>query len=117
MHRFADEVVLKLTGKRGIAETQITFLGQEKNGSKEVYSVDFDGHNLRKLTRDNTVNLSPVWSSDGKWIIYTSYAAHNPDLIMINSLGQKRQTLHRFSRFKCGTIMVSGYAKDRYCIK
>ena len=95
MHRFADEVVLKLTGKRGIAETQITFLGQEKNGSKEVYSVDFDGHNLRKLTRDNTVNLSPVWSSDGKWIIYTSYAAHNPDLIMINSLGQKRQTLHR----------------------
>ncbi len=94
VHRFADEVVSQLTGKRGIAETQITFLGQE-NGSKEVYLVDFDGYNLRKLTRDNTVNLSPAWSPDGKWIVYTSYAAHNPDLIMIDTAGEKRQTLHR----------------------
>jgi len=95
MHRFADEVVLQLTGKRGLAETQITFLGQKKNGSKEVYRVDFDGHNLRQLTRDDTVNLSPSWSSDGKFIIYTSYAAHNPDLIRIGPSGQKRTTLYR----------------------
>ncbi|MBT5471235.1 MAG: Tol-Pal system beta propeller repeat protein TolB [Nitrospina sp.] len=94
VHRFADEVVSQLTGKRGIAETQITFLGQE-NGNKEVYVVDFDGYNLRKLTRDKTVNLSPAWSPDGKWIVYTSYAAHNPDLIMIDTSGEKRQTLHR----------------------
>ena len=95
VHRFADEVVLQLTGKRGLAETQITFLGQKKNGSKEVYRVDFDGHNLRQLTRDDSVNLSPSWSPDGKWIIYTSYAAHNPDLIRIGSSGQKRKTLYR----------------------
>ena len=94
VHRFADEVVLQLTGKRGIAETQVAFLGQE-NSSKEVYLVDFDGYNLKKLTDDNTVTLSPAWSPDGKWIIYTSYAAHNPDLIMINTSGENRQTLHR----------------------
>ncbi|MZG52992.1 MAG: Tol-Pal system beta propeller repeat protein TolB [Nitrospinae bacterium] len=94
VHRFADEVVLQLTGKRGISETKITFLGQE-NGNKEVYRIDFDGYNLQKLTRDNTVNLSPAWSPDGKWIVYTSYAAHNPDLIMIDSSGERRQTLHR----------------------
>jgi len=94
VHRFADEVVSQLTGRRGIAETQVTFLAQE-NGSKEVYLVDFDGYNLKKLTRDNTVNLSPAWSPDGKWIVYTSYAAHNPDLIMIDAAGEKRQTLHR----------------------
>jgi TolB protein len=94
VHRFADEVVSQLTGKRGIAETQITFLAQEEGG-KEVYLVDFDGYNLRKLTRDNTVNLSPAWSPDGKWIVYTSYAANNPDLIMIDTAGEKRQTLNR----------------------
>ncbi len=94
VHRFADEVVMQLTGKRGIAETQVTFLAQE-NGSKEVYLVDFDGYNLRKITNDNTVNLSPAWSPDGKWIVYTSYAAHNPDLIMIDTSGEKRQTLNR----------------------
>ena len=35
MHRFADEVVLQLTGKRGLAETQITFLGQKKMGVRK----------------------------------------------------------------------------------
>jgi TolB protein len=94
VHRFADEVVSQLTGKRGIAETQVTFLAQE-GGGKEVYLIDFDGYNLRKLTRDNAVNLSPAWSPDGKWIVYTSYAANNPDLVMIDTAGEKRQTLNR----------------------
>ena len=94
IHRFADEVVMQLTGKRGIAETRIAFLNQEKSG-KEIYLIDFDGYNLRRLTHDNTVNLSPAWSPDAKWIIYTSYAARNPDLIMIDVNGEKKQTLHR----------------------
>jgi TolB protein len=98
LHRFADEVVMQLTGKRGIAETQIAFIQKEKCGTElcnEIYLIDFDGHNLKQLTHDNTLNLSPAWSPDGKWIIYTSYAARNPDLIMIDSEGGRRQTLHR----------------------
>lgn len=94
IHRFADEVVLQLTGKRGIAETKIAFLNQESKG-KEIYLIDFDGNNLKRLTYDKTVNLSPAWAPDGNWIVYTSFAAHNPDLIMIDSNGGKRQTLHR----------------------
>ena len=94
IHRFADEVVMQLTGKRGIAETQIAFLSQDSSG-KEIYLIDYDGHNLRRLTDDHTVNLSPAWSPDANWIIYTSYAARNPDLIMIDTGGKKRQTLHR----------------------
>jgi TolB protein len=94
IHRFADEVVMQLTGKRGISQTQIVFLNQESAG-KEIYLIDFDGHNLRRVTHDHTVNLSPTWSPDAKWIIYTSYAANNPDLIMIDTSGQQRQTLHR----------------------
>ncbi|MDA8560993.1 Tol-Pal system beta propeller repeat protein TolB [Nitrospinae bacterium] len=94
IHRFADEVVMQLTGKRGISQTQIAFLMEESAG-KEIYLIDFDGYNLRRVTHDNTVNLSPAWSPDAKWIMYTSYAAHNPDLIMIDTSGQQRQTIHR----------------------
>lgn len=47
VHRFADEVMAQLTGKRGVAETQVAFLSETGNG-KEMYVVDFDGHNLKK---------------------------------------------------------------------
>ncbi|GJL79553.1 MAG: protein TolB [Nitrospinaceae bacterium] len=92
IHRFADEVVMQLTGKRGIAETKIAFLTQS-NGSKEVYTIDFDGHGLQKITDEKSIILTPAWSPDGGWIVYTSYAARNPDLVMISASGQKRRTL------------------------
>ncbi len=93
IHQFADEVVMQLTGKRGIAETQIAFLNQENTG-KEIYLIDFDGHNLRRVTHDRTINLSPAWSPDANWLVYT-YAGHNPGLIIIDPTGEKRRTLHR----------------------
>jgi TolB protein len=92
IHQFADEVVLQLTGKRGIAETKIAFLSQIK-GSKEIYTIDFDGHGLSKITDEKSIILTPAWSPDGGWLVYTSYAARNPDLMMISASGQKRRTL------------------------
>ncbi|MFQ5450032.1 MAG: Tol-Pal system beta propeller repeat protein TolB [Nitrospinaceae bacterium] len=92
IHRFADEVVLKLTGRRGVAETRIAFLSQVDE-NKEIFTIDFDGHNLRKLTNDQSIILTPAWSPDGGWVVYTSYAAHNPDLVMIGASGKKRRTL------------------------
>ena len=92
VHRFADEIVLQLTGKRGIAETKVAFLSQTK-GSKEIFTIDFDGHGLRKVTDEKSIILTPAWSPDGGWIVYTSYAARNPDLAMISASGQKRRTL------------------------
>ncbi len=96
VHRFADEVVMQLTGKRGVAETRIAFLQQE-GADKEIYLIDFDGYepSLVRLTNDHTVNLSPSWSPDGNWIVYTSYAARNPDLAIIHATGKQRRTLHR----------------------
>ncbi len=92
IHRFADEMVMQLTGKRGVAETKIAFLSFVE-GDKELFTVDFDGENLKQLTEEKTVIMSPAWSPDGWWIVYTSFAARNPDLVMIRSSGRKRRTL------------------------
>ncbi len=92
MHRFADEVMAQLTGKRGIADTQIAFLAQQGQG-KEMYTVDFDGYNLKKVTREKSVMLAPDWSPDGKAIVFTSYRDHNPDLVMVDNSGSKRKVL------------------------
>ncbi len=88
IHRYADELILLLTGKRGVAETQIAFLSRQNKGT-EIYVVDFDGGNLKQVTNDNTLNLTPTWSPNGRWLAYTSYAGNNPDLVMIDNFGEK----------------------------
>ena len=90
MHRFADEVMEQLTGKRGVAETRLAFLSRTREG-KEMYAVDFDGANVQKLTNEKSVILSPDWSPDGRLIVYTSYQDHNPDLILLDPDGRRRR--------------------------
>ena len=95
IHRYADELVLQLTGKRGVAETQIAFLSNE-NRNTEIFTVDFDGFNSKQMTHDRTLNLTPTWSPNGRWLVYTSYGGNNPDLVMIDALGRKpKRTLLR----------------------
>jgi TolB protein len=90
MHRFADEVMEQLTGKRGVAETRLAFLTRTRDG-KEMYAVDFDGANVQKLTDEKSVILSPDWSPNGRFIVYTSYKEHNPDLILLDPDGRRRR--------------------------
>ncbi|GAB4343165.1 MAG: Tol-Pal system beta propeller repeat protein TolB [Candidatus Abyssubacteria bacterium] len=78
-HRFADEIVYRYTGQRGISHTSIAYV-KSKGGHKEIYVMDYDGHNSYRLTYDNSIALSPEWSPDGKKITFTSYKDRNPDV-------------------------------------
>ena len=87
---FADEMMLHLTGELGIFHTQIAFVGNA-TGKKEIYLADFDGSNIRQMTRDNEMNLAPTWAPDGKKISYVGYKRGNPDLYtmdLITKLGE-----------------------------
>ena len=89
-HRFADDVVLYLTGEQGIARTRIAFVS-DRDGSKEVYVVDYDGHGLRRLTSTGSINLSPGWSPDGSTLAFLSYRRGDPDLYLLTvATGQIR---------------------------
>ncbi|NQU07128.1 MAG: Tol-Pal system beta propeller repeat protein TolB [Candidatus Abyssubacteria bacterium] len=89
-HRFADEIVYRYTGKRGIAHTKIAYVNQ-KAGRKEIYIMDYDGYNSYRLTYENSITLSPDWSPDGKKMIFTSYRDRNPDVYMVD-LEEKKYT-------------------------
>ena len=77
--RFADEMMLHLTGELGIFSTKIAFVG-DVTGGKEIYMADFDGSNVEQFTYDRSIGLSPDWSGDGKKISYVSYKYENPDI-------------------------------------
>jgi len=87
-HMFSDEVVNRLTGKAGIATTRIVF-ANDNTGNKEIYTVDYDGENLIRLTNDKSIALLPKWSPDGTKIYYTTYRYRNPDMFEIDLKARK----------------------------
>ena len=91
VHRLADEVVLRLTGERGIATSRIAYASRG-NHATELYIMDYDGHNPVLVTGNRSINLSPRFSPDGTQLAYTSYRDGNPDLYLLNlGTGQRNK--------------------------
>jgi TolB protein len=72
VHRISDEVVRWATGDPGMAATRIAFTMLDNDYNKDVYVIDSDGENLRKVTNDRNLLLSPVWSPDATKIAFNS---------------------------------------------
>jgi len=89
-HSFADEVVLYFTGKRGIALTSIAF-SSDRDGSKEIYLMDADGRNQRRITGHKSISMSPAWSPQGDTLAYVSFFDGGPSIYAVDlQSGQKR---------------------------
>lgn len=42
------------------------------SGHSDIWTENVDGSDLRQLTNDEPADAWPVWSSDGRWIVFTS---------------------------------------------
>jgi len=89
VRRFCNEVIERLTGNKGFFDSQIAFVSTH-TGHKEIYTCDFDGYNVKQVTTNRSINLTPSWSHDKEWMAYTSYAKNRPDLYIRHMTGKKR---------------------------
>jgi TolB protein len=91
-HTMSDEIHQQQRALRGVARTKLTFssdrnrervVGTVQNRDvKEVYIADYDGANQRRITTNRQLNITPVWSPDGRAIAYTSYRRGYPDVFV-----------------------------------
>ena len=83
IHRFCSEVMQYLNGSKGVFASKIAFVSTG-SGNKEIYSCEFDGYDPRQMTRNHSITLFPAWSSNGRYLAYTSYKQGKPDLFIKN---------------------------------
>ncbi|MBI4537070.1 MAG: Tol-Pal system beta propeller repeat protein TolB [candidate division NC10 bacterium] len=93
MHRFADDIVFQLTGEKGVSQTRIVYVSAVSRTVKELFIMDYDGAGPVAVTGNQSINISPRWSPDGRLIAYTSYRNDNPDLFLLNMDSGRRDVV------------------------
>ena len=95
-HTFADDLVEKLTGTRGIARTKIAFRAESGKNS-EIFVSDYDGFNAKPVTADQSIVAAPSWGPGRKVLCYTSYHLNNPDIYAYYPATGERSIVARYS--------------------
>lgn len=83
-NRFSDEIMAAVTGERGPFDSKIAFVSNRGAGRKDIYVMSVAGGDLHRVTRDDTLNLAPSWSPDGKSLLLTSYTDRDPNLFALD---------------------------------
>jgi TolB protein len=86
-HQVSDDIVQQLTGQTGIALTRIAFVSKHGTG-KEVYMMDYDGRNVRRITLTRSINLMPTWSPVEQRLAYMSWRTGAPSIDILESDGR-----------------------------
>jgi TolB protein len=96
-HKVADETVLQFTGELGVADSKIAYVSGPV-GAKEIVMADYDGVGTAPVTRNGSINLSPVWSPDARSLAFTSFKGGYPDLYRVFPFERRPdQTLAAFA--------------------
>ena len=74
-HQFANDIINALTGLQGLFLTKIA-MNCDRTGKKEIYTMDFDGTNVRQISSHRSTAMAPAWSPDGTKLAYSLYNRH-----------------------------------------
>jgi TolB protein len=106
----ADIAVAKTNGLglKGFFTSRLVFVS-ERSGHQELYTSDLFFGDVKQITHDRAIAMSPRWSPDGERVIYTSFFKSGfPDIFQID-LGTYQRTT--FVSFK-GTNSGARFSPD-----
>jgi TolB protein len=71
---------------------RIAFSSYEE-GRYNIYTMDSNGRNLKKLTQDQGDSEDPCWSPDGRYIVFSSNRTGEYHLYIMNENGQNQRRI------------------------
>jgi TolB protein len=63
------------------------------DGAAEIFTVDADGRNLKRLTNHKAIDVGPAWSPDGGRIAFVSDRTGSPQIYVMDSDGGGQRRL------------------------
>lgn len=87
-HEFAADI-LKLFGVEGLYGSKIFFVST-RSGTKEIWSMDYDGQNEKQVTVYKTITTMPSIAPDGSRLAFTSYLSGLPQIIVHSAETNRR---------------------------
>jgi TolB protein len=98
----ADLAVKAMTGKPGFFASKLAFIG-ERTGKPEVYVSDLFLGEVRQITSDKALALTPRWAPDGQRVLYTSFFRTGfPDIFLMDLGSLQRNTFVSFKGTNSG---------------
>jgi len=76
--KIASDILLALTGDEGEFNTKIAFVSK-KQSQADIYTISYDGSEIKKVTSHESIVIGPRWSPDGKYLAFTSYRDGRPE--------------------------------------
>jgi TolB protein len=106
VHKLADDILQAVTGEKGILSSRVLFVAGARN-LKEVYTADFDGQGLKKMTNNRSITLSPSLSPGGKYLAYTSFKEGRSNLYIMDVEKNTEVYADRSDGMKIGTTWLN----------
>lgn len=91
VHRFANEILSVTWGIKAPLFTSKIAFTSDRDGNKEIYLMDYDGYNQRRITNNTILDLFPALSPDGEHIVFSTVRGSKAVLLLYNMFtGDKR---------------------------
>jgi TolB protein len=83
VHTLSNDIVGLIAGEHGIALTKIAFVSNV-TGTKQLYVMDYDGENRRRVTRDDLLAVYPAWFPGGERLAYTRFRGQRQEACAVS---------------------------------